>query len=113
MRSYHLLFYGVVFLLPIWVVFDDECSGLIGVNGKYRYKDDEVSKGVTDDKSVSCRVKGENENAGVDYENPEECWAFRDEHYQNAEKSCCQIAKSNDDVPESLKNVVEIKEDGM
>ena len=71
------------------------------------------------DKELNCDVVGESkddDNEG----NPDYCWAFaykkgnRSDFHENPKKlNYCETAKPNDEVPDSLKGIVEVKNDGV
>ena len=112
MQSHRILFYGVAFLLPIWTVFD-------GGNGVYGAEipcdEYEVPEGFTNDKHVSCDVRGEI----MEGENPDQCWAFQGndttgQRYKDTNKgSCCHTVDEEKSIPEYLKDIVKLTKDEM
>ena len=115
MQSHRIIFYGVEFLLPIWMVLDGGNGGLNGVHGKDLPEKYEVPYTFTNDKNVSCDVKGEI----IEGENPDQCWAFKGDEiigqiYKDAGNgSCCYIVDEDKDVPDYLKGIVEVNDTEM
>ena len=85
--------------LAMWLMFD---YGLDGVDAKL-----ELSSGENDwlsvDEQLNCVMKVE----GFE-ENPDYCWATKDGY-----SPLCEVAKSNDAIPEELKDVVKIDAEGV
>ena len=75
----------------------------------------DLPEGFSNDKNVSCKVKGEIKEG----ENPEECWAFqgndttRQKYKDAGTRNCCHTVERNDDVPEYLKDFVEVQKNEM
>ena len=116
MQSHRILFYGAAFLLPIWTVFDGGNGGLnvLPVHG-YLEKFLDLPEGFSNDKNVSCDVKGEI----IEGENPDQCWAFQGndttgQRYKDTNKgSCCHTVDEEKSIPEYLKDIVKLEDDGM
>lgn len=114
MQIDRISFCVAVFQLSTWMIFDGGNNGLIGVNGKYEWKADEVGEGFLNDTPLNCSMKGKSDEKYDAYDNPDECWAFRTQLYDNPKNlNCCHTTEKDDDVPELLKDIVKIESDGM
>ena len=84
---------------------------LFGVNAKFEFEKD--AERFTNNVNLSCTVKRE-----IEEENSADCWSFAygretDLPHPNADnRNCCKTATSNDELPDSLKDVVKINADG-
>ena len=91
--------FALLLSLAMWPMFD---YGLYGVDAKLDLASDEYDW-LWVSEQLNCVVKDD----GFE-ENPDYCWATKDGY-----SPACEVAKSNDVIPEELKDVVKVDAEGV